>query len=265
MTIIYGLPGLYQNWLSAALDADADFSHGGRNFQTQHSSIPWISKHDVRLDSTNSDVINCFVCSDNLPWYLFNFFEKTDDVGIRVDHWCEDIQLLGNDTVAYQSMLDHWRQTYNIDQHSNSEYIKNSAIEYFYLFFIQSSPWRSLIEWQHPKGVNIEYSDFGDIVALRQKLSPVVTLDDDHFVRMYHLLVAANSRYLGLSKKFNQKIQQLPFYQSFNVIDLAWLGALFYQIDGIQLDWFSSDVRHQTIVQQYTKIRCAQSNKNVNI
>lgn len=265
MTVIYGLPGLYQNWLSAALDADANFSHGGNNFQTLHSSVPWVSKHESELNSDNQDVINCFVSPNNLPWYLCNFFEKTDDVGIKVDHWAEDIQRLGADTIAYQGMLDHWRQTYCIDENCSQDYIKNSAIEYFYLFFIQDSAWKNLLEWQHPRGVNIEYSDFGSIVTLKQKLSTLVMLDDDHFVYMYHLLNATNYRYLELEQKFKQKILQLPFYNSFNVIELAWLGALFYQIDREQLDWFNPTVRHRTLALRYTEIRCIQSNDNVNI
>jgi hypothetical protein len=261
---IHGLPGLYQNWLSASLDHTAEFEHQGRNFQTVKSTIPWISKHHAN-GSRPDQVINCYVSQSNLPWYLYNFFEKTDHVGICVDHWCDDIQRLGINTQAYQGMLDHWYRAYNITSFDDPEYIKNSAIEYFYLFFTQPSEWRTLLEYQLPGAINIEYQDFSKISVLREKLQPRISFDDDHFVSMYHLLNASNHRYLDLQKQFEQKLAQLPFYINFNVIDLAWLGALFYQLDQKQLDWFNPDVRHRTIVQHYTKIRCDPHNKNANI
>jgi hypothetical protein len=264
LTIIYGLPGLYQNWLSASLDVNAKFVHQGNNFHTLHSAIPWVSKHQADY-ALEHDVINCYVSPSNLPWYLYNFFEKTDDIGINVDHWCSDIQRLGTDTIAYQGMLDHWQQSYNIANYQDQDYIKNSAVEYFYLFFIQPSPWRDLLEYQHPGSVNIEYGDFTSISMLRNKLSAMVHFDDDHFVQMYARLNASNYRYLSLPNQFKNKLAQLPFYTSFNVIDLAWLGALFYQIDHNRLDWFNPDTRHQTILQRYTELRCDQYNNNVNI
>lgn len=260
--VIHGLPGLYQNWLSAALDSNAVFEKHGINFLTSHSAVPWVSKHTAS-DIPDVDVINCYVANQNLPWYLYNFFEKTDDVNIRVEHWCEDIQLLAPNTVAYQGMLDHWQQTYHIVDYHNHNYVKNSAIEYFYLFFIKDSHWRHLLSSQTTHGVNIEYNDFASITVLREKLSLILDFDDDHFVKMYAALNASNQRYLKLPQDFGTKLLQLPLYNSFTIIELAWLGALFYQMDGIQLDWFNPDVRHRTIVQRYAELRCNPSNNSV--
>ena len=266
--IIHGLPGLYQNWLSAVLDPQSKFNSQGINFVTESSNVPWVSKHSTFAESLHSThVINCFVSVQNLPWYLYNFFEKTDDIGISVDNLARDLQHRAPGTIAFNSMLDHWKSVYHIDAHSDYDYYKNSLIEYFYHWFTQPSEWRDLLTHQHHSdhSVNIEYCDFSDPDLLYQTLNTAVTVDQAHFDQMYKLLQKGNQRFFDLPTNFNTKLLNLPDVTQLSIIELAWLGKMFSDILNQSLDWFNPDVRHTIINANYLQLSCFNHSKDVNI
>lgn len=266
--IICGLPGLYQNWLSAVLDSHSEFVPQGINFSTQSSIVPWVSKHLIftQLDQY-SHVINCYVANENLPWYLYNFFEKTDDVNISVDNLVDDLQQRGPGTIAFNSMLDHWKSVYQINAHSEYDYYKNSLIEYFYNWFIQESEWRDILTYQcnDNNSINIEYCDFADAQLLYQKLNSVVKVDLEHFEQMYALLKKGNQRFFDLPTQFHTKLLDLPNIKDMSIIELAWLGKMFGDRLAQPLDWFNPDVRKKVIAANSLPIKLQYPFNNVNI
>jgi hypothetical protein len=263
--IICGLPGLYQNWLSAALDPNSKFIVQGINFSTLTSNIPWVTKHSSFPQS--SYVINCYINNENLPWYLYNFFEKTDDINISVDNLVEDLQRRGPGTVAFDSMLDHWKSVYQIDSHSDYNYYKNSLIEYFYNWFTQESEWRDILTYQHTgdHSINIEYCDFSDPHLLYQKLNTAVDVDQTHFDQMYKLLQQGNQRFFDLPVNFDTKLLNLPNTNELSIIELAWLGKIFDGILKQPLDWFNPDIRHAVVNTNYLQLSCFNHSKDVTI
>ena len=93
-TVILGLPGMYQNWLSAALDPESRFEQQGANFLTHHSRVPWLAKIETQTPPPADCVINMCVGYHNLVWYLHNYLEKTDAIGIRANYLVEDPKAL---------------------------------------------------------------------------------------------------------------------------------------------------------------------------
>ena len=250
-----GLPGLYQNWLLAALDQHSIFELCvENNFSCTQSKINWIKKIPTKLTDpvlADSTVINTYVSNQNFVWFLYNFLEKTDGIGIRVDYLIEDLKNKAVDTIAFDTMLKHWVDSYDIHNHPDYEYRMNSIIEYFYFLLLDT---QSIFKYQagftDPRFVNIEYSDFENKNLLENKFSHLEIFDLDHFNRMYDLLYQRNSQYLNRRQNFVNKIKSNN--KQFDILEIAYIGMLITDQD--PLDWFNSQLRENMINDRWLDI-----------
>jgi hypothetical protein len=252
--VLLGLPGLYQNWLLSALDTHSKFELDfENNFCCNQSRIHWIAKIDELLDPTLSDctVINTYVSNENFVWFLYNFLEKTDGVGLQVDHLVEDLKNKAHGARAFDSMRKHWVDSYNIDNHPDPEYRTNSIIEYFYFLLLDTqNAFKHQVGFTDPRFVNIEYCDFEDKNLLENKLSHLEIFDQDHFNHMYDLLYHRNSQYLTRRQNFVNKIRSNN--KQFDILEVAYIGMLITDQDPI--DWFNSQLRENTINNRWLDI-----------
>jgi len=59
--ILLGLPGLYQNWLMAAVDPTSKVQlHGDQNFFCSHSRVKWVIKPGLVDYPVASKRFNCY-------------------------------------------------------------------------------------------------------------------------------------------------------------------------------------------------------------
>jgi hypothetical protein len=137
---LLGLPGLYQNWLMSALDKDSQLTIiAERNFKYQGSNFDWYYyQQDLKSESYNH-VINLYVEEENFIWFLYNFLEKTCEIGIMVDDLLNSLYTKGVGTIAFDQLVKHFTSSYNITSESSEDYCKNAAIEYFYFLLIEKN------------------------------------------------------------------------------------------------------------------------------
>ena len=252
--LILGLPGLYQNWLLAALDPESVFKLDlENNFLCLESRYKWIKKIDVDFftEQFSGITVNTYVSDQNFVWFLYNFLEKTDGVGIHVDSLVSDLEAKATGTVAFNFMLKHFAESYNITSHTDPQYKVNAAIEYFYSLLLDTtSALKTQSKFTDPKFVNIEYADFGDQDILRKKLSHLEMFDADHFNQMYSLLYRRNTRYLRSRQNFVNKIQSGN--SDFDILETAYIGKLL--TDREPLDWFNPELRKHKINKRWSDI-----------
>jgi len=256
MISILGLPGLYQNWLLATLDPDSQFSTSQEaNFETQNSAVIWHQKLETDIDSIdcNSVVVNTYVSYTNFVWYLYNFLEKTDSVNIKVELLVDNLQLRAPGTRAFDTLLTHFFNSYNLDSKLDSEYKNNAAIEYFYFLLLdQESKFKKTSALTDSAFINIEYLDFSNYNTLKQKLVSIDSFDSVHFDKMYQLLQQRNLYYLDRQNNFLKKLESN--HKSFDILEQSYIGALLTWQSGIVYDWFNSDTRSQIITDQWNNI-----------
>ena len=253
--VMLGVPGLYQNWLLSALDVHSKFElNFENNFSCVKSRIQWIKKiptdltDPILLDST---VINTYVSNQNFVWFLYNFLEKTDGIGIKVDNLLEDLKTKAVDTIAFDSMLKHWVDSYDIDNRPDYQYRTNSIIEYFYFLLLDTqSTFKRQVGFTDPGFVNIEYSDFENKNLLENKLSHLEIFDSDHFNHMYNLLYHRNNQYMTRRQNFVNKIKSNN--KQFDVLEAAYIGMLLTDQD--PLDWFNVQLRENMINNRWLDI-----------
>lgn len=244
---VLGLPGLYQNWLIGALDVHSRTEqHAQHNFVTFSSSVKWLKKNelDFSQELAYDHVINLYVKNKNFVWYLYNFLEKTDGVGIMVQNLHTDLFSKANGTVAFDGMLKHFVQAYGVSSHTPVDDIKNSLIEYFYFVLIQDqSAFRQRAHLIMPDAINIEYGDFSFEQKLLDLLSCLPNLHKQHFVDRYQQLQKRNSKYLNLKSRFPDNFVS----RSLDHLTTAYIGALITTHTGDTLDWFNPEVRQKNI------------------
>lgn len=140
LCVLLGLPGLYQNWMQAALDSTSKVQFSvDSNFISYSKTVQLRQKLEINIqDFKNQDtpVINTYVAPENFAWYLYNFLEKTDAIGISVNSLHKDLFIKAPGTVAFDSMLTHFANSYNLDTKTDPAYFYNAAIEYFYFLLI---------------------------------------------------------------------------------------------------------------------------------
>ena len=251
---IVGLPGLYQNWLLAVLDPESVFKLDlENNFLCFSSRYKWIQKINVDFFTAqfSGTTVNTYVSDQNFVWFLYNFLEKTDGVGIHIDTLVTNLETKAAGTVAFDSMLKHFLESYNITLHSDLQYKNNAAIEYFYFLLLdKTSRLKTQSKFTDPKFVNIEYADFEDQDVLRKKLSHLEMFDTNHFNRMYDLLYKRNTRYLTSRRNFVNKIQSGN--KEFDILETAYIGMLL--TDHKPLDWFNPELRKHEINKRWFDI-----------
>lgn len=256
---ILGLPGLYQNWLLAALDPKSVFELNlENNFLCSLSRYKWIKKMktDFSTASFPDTTVNTYVDDRNFVWFLYNFLEKTDGVGIYVDSLITDLETKAAGTMAFDFMLRHFSESYDLASHCDLQYKINAAIEYFYFLLLdKTSTLKAQSRFTDPKFVNIEYADFENPDELRKKLSNLELFDVRHFDQMYDLLYKRNTRYLTKRKQFIDKINSGN--TDFDILETAYIGMLL--TDGDTLDWFNPELRKHEIRQRWSDV-CNQAN-----
>lgn len=246
---LLGLPGLYQNWLMSALDKDSQLTIiTERNFEYQGSIFKWYIKDQPNLKLESYDyVINLYVKEENFVWFLYNFLEKTCEIGIMVDDLLNSLYTKGVGTIAFDQLVKHLTSSYNITSESSKDYCKNAAIEYFYLLLIEkNSQFKIIAAHTNDQYINIEYDDFNEVDVLVDKLKRLPVFNLKHFLKCYKKLNETNVRFLKRKEEFKNKIE------NFDILETSYLGYLISSKSGEQLDWFNSNLRN-TEINEYLK------------
>ena len=254
-----GLPGLYQNWLLSALDASAvSMPDKDHNFITHTYSSTWIKKMDLdlatffKLTQTNQ-IINCYVSDQNFVWYLYNFLEKTDGVGISVSALVQDLFTRAPGTVAFDGLLKHLIKEYKLTPEHDYTYKLNAVIENFYLLLIdQTSRFKQQTQFKSNTLINLEFRDFENCDLLISKLQQIPGFDIVHFKNRYEQLVLRNAKYLNRSKIFLSKLDS--YTNQFDALETAYLGWLLWNIRPDRQDWFNPLVRETLLKNNWNAI-----------
>jgi hypothetical protein len=257
--VLLGLPGLYQNWLLSALDASAQVRMSGEhNFVSNPGKIKWFLKMGTDLGQIpelmqTSMVINSYVLDENFVWYLFNFLEKTDGVGILVDNLISDLFSKAPGTVAFDGLLKHLVDSYQLSSAQDLPYLNNAAIENFYLMLIdQDSEFKTKIRYHHSGCINIEFRDFENYDVLVSKLDQVPGFDLSYFENRYQHLVARNCRYFTRQKIFINKLDSDD--KHFDILETAYIGWLLWKLSPVRLDWFNTEIRKSSMENNWDSI-----------
>ena len=244
--ILLGVPGLYQNWLMSAVDPSSNCSLSSNyNFLSTSKLITLIGKLDTNLDSVHGNVINTIVSDRNFTWFLYNYFEKTANIGVNITNFIVDLNAKASLLAPYTEMLDHINYSYKINNNSTTDYIYNSFIEYFYFAMIKPSVFRQKLGDSRDRFINIEYDNFNNRDLLIEKFSTLLQFNVDHFVRQHKLLIERNRKYLNKKPEFLIKIKEKV--KNFDILELSYMGSLLYWNDQIELDWFNPQIRMQIL------------------
>lgn len=254
--LLIGIPGLYQNWLRKILDPTATIATLHTNFivELQDPNITWDGKFN--LLSTQPDfyeknqdifIVNSVVNPENFPWYLHNFYGKTDEIFLDMDNLQEDFFTKAKDTLAFGNFFSEVSTQYNITEASHPEDITNALIEAIYLTLVQTHPFRNLLAMRCPNvnSINIEYGDFNSLTKLRSTLKNVPGIDLTTLSDLYAQLKKMNDPYLNSKKYLIAKLASTTNLNDFNVIQQAIIGYAIHGITGRELDWYNTQVRHE--------------------
>lgn len=237
--VLLGLPGLYQNWLMAAVDPNSKVQlHGEQNFFCSQSQVKWVIKPglaDYPVASNDLTVLNLVVSENNFPWYMYNLYEKTYDIKIMIDTFAEDIIKKGDKFSIFNDTKKDL--LYQFDNINN-----DNLIEYFYKLFKSNNHYlHTATQETRNNYINIEFDDFTQPDLLCNKLSAVPGFDSTHFYSLYKLLVDRNSRYLNKKKDFHLRLASLcPDY---DIIETAYIGKLASIIFNKELAWGDPVIR----------------------
>lgn len=254
-----GLPGLYQNWLLSALDVSAvSMPDKDHNFITSVHSSTWIKKMDLDLATLyklpqSTQIINCYVSDQNFVWYLYNFLEKTDGVGISVSSLVQDLFTLAPGTVAFDGLLKHLIKEYKLTPTHNYTYKLNAVIENFYLLLIdQTSRFKQQTQFKSNTLINLEFRDFENCDVLVSKLQQIPGFNIVHFKNRYEQLVLRNVNYFNRPKIFLSKLNS--YDNQFDALETAYLGWLLWNICPEKQDWFNPLVRETLLKTNWNAI-----------
>lgn len=257
---LLGLPGLYQNWLQSVLGAPAaTILEGNHNFVTHTLSNTWFKKIDFDLSgipdltSKYNFVVNTYVTEQNFVWYLYNFLEKTDNVGIFVDNFVEDLFTKSRGTVAFDGLLNYLITSYQLNDKHDHQYIFNAAVENFYLLLIdQVSKFKTQSYYTNPSLINIEYRDFENFKLFDSKINQLPGYDRNHTEASYSQLVNRNTRFLTKQQTFISKLKSGN--NEFDILELAYIGWLLWKLTPERLDWFNEKIRNESIQNHYNEL-----------
>lgn len=249
--VLLGLPGLYQNWLMAAVDPTSKVQlHGDQNFFCSQSRVKWLIKPgmvDYPVASNELTVLNLYVKEQNFPWYMYNLFEKTYDIKVMIDSFATDIVEKGDRFSIFNDIkIDLLTEYTTVDN--------DAAIHYFYRLFIEDQHYLHTATRQvNSAYINIEFNEFNDPNILKNKLQAVNIFDPLHFDSLYPLLLNRNQRYLNKKKEFLQKLNTAV--QSYDIIETAYIGALATRLFGGKLlEWMSEPLRNSIIKHKIKEI-----------
>lgn len=254
--ILLGLPGLYQNWLLHCLEPLSIIRPiDMHNFTTMSYKTTWVSKTKQNLDTITNDeiIINTYVTEKNYVWYLYNFFEKTDGVRIKVDNMTNDLFTKSLGTVAFEDFLLHFKKTYNISKNDSLPLRYNSLVEYLYLILTEKHSWKNLLNYTNSEKnwINIEYNDFTNKEILINHFSKLVNFNLTHFEKCYKMLVDRNRYYLYRKDRFLTNLENL----NLDILETAYAGYLLSFTKGERLDWYNEDFRNKNIFENKKLIK----------
>ena len=238
--ILLGLPGLYQNWLMAAVDPTSKVQlHGDQNFFCAQSRVKWLIKPtliDYPIASKDLTVINLVVNKNNFPWYMYNLYEKTYDIKIMIDNFVEDIIEKGNKFSIFED-------TKTVLTDSFDSITRDNVIQYFYQLFRTDNHYLQVATREiRDNYINIEFDDFNHVDLLISKLKSIEGFSQDHFKSMHDILVARNLRYLNKKKEFLSRLVEDT--NNLDIIELAYTGKLASIILNKELNWADPRVRN---------------------
>lgn len=257
MTMLLGLPGLYENWLMTVLDVESKtFPGRQQNFCSTGTKTICLEKLTLNLGHWSKPVepvVNCYVEPKNFVWYLYNFLEKTDGVDISISNMKQYVLTKAPNTVALRNLLEHFVNSYEQEFFDHAGYIDNALIEYFY-FFLRSSNhfFVQQAQWINSECINIEYRDFECVDRLIDKLSGIQDFDCNKLQNLHDSLVKHNKKYLDRPRLFVQRLQRHE--SNFDFLEWALIGVLIERITGTQLDWFNTKLRCNLLEQHYQNI-----------
>lgn len=248
--VLLGLPGLYQNWLMAAVDPSSKVQlHGEQNFFCSQSQVKWVIKPGLSNYPVASDeltVLNLVVNENNFPWYMYNLYEKTYDIKIMIDTFATDIVEKGDKFSIFNDTKNDLLYHYG---HPNND----NLIEYFYNLFQTNNHYlHTATRESRTNYINIEFDHFTQPDLLSNKLSRVSGFDLTHFSSAYKLLVDRNSRYLNKKKDFHSRLANLCL--DYDIIETAYIGKLASVVFNKKLDWGNPTVRQTILKHKHQEI-----------
>jgi hypothetical protein len=251
---VIGMPGLYQHWLQYSLDPSLVAHQDGANFFVGFNleKTRWLYKYNDDYQNQLTDEVICTYVEDkNFVWYLYNYFEKTDHVNIKVNNLFADLKKLHKRSEAFREFFPRFVQTYNLSLNEDNEYINNAMIEYLsFILLDKESKFKTIAGNTVNGAVNIEYQDFRDSNILAEKLSTISTFDYNHFIHCYKKLELTNKDFLQRSSKFLTKIKNKS---PLDVLETAFVGYILSNL-GHNIDWFDSEYRAAMMNDYYNDI-----------
>jgi hypothetical protein len=248
--VLLGLPGLYQNWLMAAVDPNSKVQlHGDQNFFCSHSRVKWIIKPGLAeypVASKDLTVINLMVNHNNFPWYMYNLYEKTYDIKIMISNFAEDIINKGDKFSIFADTKNDLLNSYD-------KITEDAVIHYFYQLFRSKDHYlHTATQESRDNYINIEFEDFNRPDVLITKLGVIEDFDIDHFNSMYATLVARNSKYLNQKTNFLDRLTQNN--STFDIIETAYIGKLAALVLNHDLDWGKPAIRNSILKYKFKEI-----------
>lgn len=253
--LLLGLPGLYQNWIRKVIDPTAKSETVGTNFRTelQDPTIRWDGKFSLLRDNPyyfeqhqDTFIINTLVNPENFPWYLYNFYGKTDEVFINLDDMVTDFLTKTKNTEAFGDFYKTVSTTYNINELSTEGDIENALVEAIYLNLRNSNnPFRNIVALKCPNAnsVNIEYDDFSSSKKIQSLLKEIPDITLAGFAENYALLKSLNDGYFNNKKTMLAKLAKETSLDKFSVLEQAIIGYAISSIKDVKLDWYDKNNR----------------------
>lgn len=260
---LFGVAGLYQNWLMSAIDSESAVQTSGEtNFHCRKSYINLYVKLFSKILPRDADaIVNVYVKPENFIWFLFPFFEKTYGVGLNADTLAEDIVAKSDKFFTFHLIKQDIESKY-----SSIDY--DTVVDYVYNKFLMSPSTRpdiiahvDMIKFSAtlnlPEFINVEYMDFYDQCRLIAKLQHLPNFNVDHFRSMYQQLVSRNLRYFTVHQRFLEKLKNKD---ALNELEMAYVGQLASQLVGKKLAWDNPkfrqavlDTKHNQLIEQAVK------------
>ena len=230
-----------------AIDPDGEFRfHGDKNFIYTKTNVTWIVKtltavSDYPTPTSDHIVVNTYVKPSNLVWYLYQFFEKTFDINISIDHFAEDLIEKGNRWALFEKLRSDLLEQYPSIAHGTDSF--DQAMLYLYHNLLKdtaastsaANTVRRRALYTNSSCINIEYSEFYNKDALASKLSVIPGFDYRRFEEMYSVLYNRNTRYFTRYQAFVDKLSNPD--SKFDVLEMAYIGILAEQHFNKPVNW----------------------------
>ena len=247
------------------MDPNGEFRfHGDKNFIYTKTDVKWIVKTltsvaDYPTPTPNLIVVNTYVKPSNLVWYLYQFFEKTFDINISIDHFAEDLIEKGNRWALFEKLRDDLVYQYPSIKYGTDT--TNQAMLYIYHNLLKehntstsaAATVRRRALYCNDTYLNIEYSDFYNKEILASKLSSIPNFNETRFEEMYKILVARNTRFFTRYQSFIDKLSSPD--SNFNVLELAYIGILAEQHFNKPIEWDNEPFRKMILKHKLHSIR----------